>query len=223
MQLLAIETASEACSVALSTGADIIERYRVAARGHAELVLPWVSELLAEAGVALGDLDAIAFSRGPGSFTSLRIGIGVVQGLAWGAGLPVVPVSTLQAAAQAAVSEDVAAAVVALDARMQQVYSAPFALDADGIMRPVGAETVCDPAAVTRPLVEGFAAVGNGWARYAVLERLAGQLSSIHPDTGPTASAVIQLARHWLRDHSALPPEMAQPVYVRDKVADKPA
>ena len=89
-------------------------------------------------------------------------------------------------------------------------------------MWPTSAETVCDPAAVTRPPIEGFAAVGNGWARYEALEQLGTQLISVHPDTWPTASAVIALAAHWLEENDALPPEQAQPVYIRDKVADKP-
>jgi tRNA threonylcarbamoyladenosine biosynthesis protein TsaB len=222
MRLLAIETASEACSVAVLCGDDTIERYRLAARGHAELILPWVGEVLAEAGVPLGELDAIAFSRGPGSFTSLRIGIGVVQGLAWGAGLPVVPVSSLQAAAQAAVGADVAAAVVAMDARMGQVYCGTFVADSGGVMQAAGEETVCDPGEVRRPLVEGFSAIGNGWDRYEALARLAAQFVSVHAEVGPRAASVADLARHWLQDNEALPAEMAQPVYLRDRVAEKP-
>ena len=167
MKLLAIETASEACSVALSVHGETREKFSLAPRGHAELILPWVNGLLAGAGVKIQNLDAIAFSRGPGSFTSLRIGISVAQGLAWGAGLPVVPISSLQATAQAAVREGVVAAIVAMDARMQEVYCGAFNVNNEGIMLPTSAETVCDPAAVTRPPIEGFAAVGNGWALLA--------------------------------------------------------
>ncbi len=222
MQLLAIETSSEACSVALSTGADVIQRFTVQPRAHAELILPWVNELLAEAGLALGGLDAVAFSRGPGSFTSLRIGIGVVQGLAWGAGLGVVPVSSLQATAQAAVAEDVAAAVVAMDARMRQVYCGAFVLGETGHMQAASGEVVCDPGEVVRPLIEGFAAVGNGWSRFEELERLGRQFISVHDAVWPTAAAVAGLAGEWLKDQEALPAEQAQPVYLRDKVAEKP-
>ena len=94
MKLLAIETATETVSVALELNGEVHERYLHAPRQHAELLLPWVEELLAEAGVGFSVLDAIAFSRGPGSFTSLRIGIGVVQGLAWASDCPVIPVSS---------------------------------------------------------------------------------------------------------------------------------
>ena len=107
MNLLAIETATETCSVALSINGEVMELYEHAPRQHAELLLPWVRQLLAEAGLTFNSLDGIAFSRGPGSFTSLRIGIGVVQGLAWASDLPVVPVSSLAATAQAAVGEGV--------------------------------------------------------------------------------------------------------------------
>ena len=121
MKLLAIETATESCSVALSVEGQVFERSIVSPRAHADLLLPWVEELLSEGKLTLKELDAIAFSRGPGSFTSLRIGIGATQGLAWGADIPVVPVSSLQSAAQASVERGVTAAIVALDARMNEV------------------------------------------------------------------------------------------------------
>ncbi len=209
--------------MALSLDGDASERFSLAPRGHAERVLPWVEELLAEAGLGLRGLDAIAFSRGPGSFTSLRIGISAVQGLAWGADLPVVPVSSLQATAQAAVADDVAAALVTMDARMQQVYCGAYHLNPEGVMLPASDELLCDPGQVARPPVEGFAAVGNGWVRFDALRALGKQLLSVHPDTWPTATAVAVLAEHWLRDHEPLPAEQAQPVYLRDKVAERPA
>ncbi len=145
-----------------------------------------------------------------------------MQGLAWGADLGVVPVSSLQATAQAAVAEDVAAAVVAMDARMRQVYCGAFVLGETGLMQPASGEVVCDPGEVARPLVEGFAAVGNGWSRFEELERLGRQFISVHDAVWPTAAAVAGLAGEWLKDQEALPAEQAQPVYLRDKVAEKP-
>ena len=124
MKLLAIETAFESFSVALRLGGETLERSRVAPREHASLLLPWTEELLAESGMTLGALDAFAFSRGPGSFTSLRIGIGVAQGLAWGADLPVAPVSSLLATAQAGLPQSGPEnAVIAMDARMDEVFA----------------------------------------------------------------------------------------------------
>jgi len=134
-KLLAVETSTEICSVALYSDGDCSEYYENAPMRHAELLLPAVQTLLDGAGLPLAGLDAIAFGRGPGSFTSLRIGIGVVQGLAWGAGLPVIPVSSLAAVAQAAIAvttAEISTICVAMDARMQEVYTANFQRRDDG-------------------------------------------------------------------------------------------
>jgi len=222
MKLLALETAFEPCSVALWQDGECLERYALEPRGHAGLVLPWVDELLAESGLALQSLDAVAFSRGPGSFTSLRIGISAVQGLAWGAGLPVVPVSSLRATAQAVATQGVRKAIVAMDARMGEVFAGAFALE-NGIMAAAGDERVCAPEDVTAPDTPGWAGVGNGFTRYEALEELAPGLGSLHADTWPRASIVATLAADWLASNEGLPAEAAQPVYLRDKVAEKPA
>ncbi len=223
MKILAIETATECCSVALSIDGELRERSALAPRGHAELLLPWVSELLAEGAVSLQDLDALAFSRGPGSFTSLRIGIGVTQGLAWGAEIPVVPVSSLQSTAQVAAGEGVKAAIVALDARMNEVYSGAFRLDDQQLMQAVGKETVCAPERVAAPDDGAWSGVGNGFARYPELSALGENLNSLHAETWPSAAAMVTLATHWMKSNKPLAAEQAQPVYLRDKVARKPA
>lgn len=222
MNLLAIETATETCSVALSTGGEVLERYQHAPRKHAELLLPWVQQLMAEAELDFGSLDAIAFSRGPGSFTSLRIGIGVVQGLAWASGRPVIPVSSLAATAQSAADEGIGSALVALDARMEEVFTGAFVVNDRGVMTPVANEQVCSPEDVPPPTRAGTVGVGVGFARYAALENLFAQLDGVRSDLWPRASTVITLAREWLRDNEALPAEQAQPVYLRDNVAKKP-
>lgn len=221
MKLLAIETATETCSVALSVNGAVIDRYRHAPRLHAELLLPWVQELLAEAGLDFSSLDAIAFSRGPGSFTSLRIGIGIVQGLAWASDLPVIPVSSLAATAQSATSEGIDSALVALDARMNEVFTGRFLLDDDGIMKAVNAEKVCAPEDVGLPVDPGVFGIGIGFDRYDTLKDMTGHLAGVRPDIWPKASSVITLAQAWLRSHEALPAEQAQPVYLRDNVAKK--
>mgnify|MGYP001827670502 FL=1 len=221
MNLLAIETATETCSVALAVGTALQERYEHAPRKHAELLLPWVQQLMAEAGIGFNALDGIAFSRGPGSFTSLRIGNGLVQALAWAADRPVIPVSSLAATAQVAAQQGISSALVALDARMNEVFTGAFALNDRGIMVPAGPERVCSPVDVSLPDRSGTVGVGIGFARYEALEKLASQLQDVRPDVWPRASAVIRLAREWLRENEALPAEQAQPVYLRDNVAKK--
>ena len=148
MKILALDTATEACSVALGVGDRVLERYVELERGHAEQLLPMVDELLAEGGVALGALDAIAFGRGPGGFTGVRLAASVAQGLAFGAGIGVVPVSDLAAVAQRAVGlvAGVRRVLAVNDARMREVYWAEFAVH--GLVTPGGIERVSPAAAV---------------------------------------------------------------------------
>jgi tRNA threonylcarbamoyladenosine biosynthesis protein TsaB len=224
-ELLAVETSAEACSVALGIDGEINEFFEHAPLRHAEVLLPAIERLLQQSGRALATLDGIAFGRGPGSFTSLRIGIGVVQGLAWAAGLPVIPVSSLAAAAQAATANDDAPAtptVVALDARMGEVYAAEFRVGADGLVRPAGAERVCDPAQLQLPQAGTFIAVGNGFERFDILRQAAVQALDCRQSVWPTAAAVHRLAEDWLLSNEPLPAAMAQPVYLRNDVAVKP-
>ncbi len=221
MNLLAIETATETVSVALAINGEVIERYEHAPRQHAELLLPWVEAVLAEAGIGFSSLDAIAFSRGPGSFTSLRIGIGVVQGLAWASDRPVIPVSSLAATAQSAFDEGINYALVALDARMNEVFTGTFEANSNGIMVPVNDEKVCGPEDVQVPANSETYGIGIGFDRYEALQDLSGQLAGIRSDIWPKASSVLTLARHWLQSNEALPAEQAQPVYLRDNVAKK--
>jgi len=222
MNLLAIETSTETCSVALAVRGEILECYEHAPRKHAELLLPWVQQLLAEAGVVLNSLDGIAFSRGPGSFTSLRIGIGVVQGLAWASDRPVIPVSSLASTAQTAADEGITSALVALDARMNEVFTGSFAVNDRGIMVPVSDERVCSPGDILPPAKAGTFGVGIGFARYDALNELGRHLDGVRSDLWPRAGTIIRLAQEWLRTNTALPAEQAQPVYLRDNVAKKP-
>jgi len=224
-KLLAVETSSEACSVALSLDGDLRERHEHAPMRHAELLLPAISGLLAEAGLRVADLDAIAFGRGPGSFTSLRIGIGVVQGLAWAADIPVVPCSSLVAVAQEACQRAGAfegRVCVAVDARMKEVFSAEFSSLPGMPLQAIGAERVGAAGAVRRP-VGPWVAAGNGFARFPELAALAGDAEACFADLWPRASFIAQWALDWLGQHEALPASAAQPVYVRNDVAEKPA
>jgi len=222
---MAIETSSEACSVAICFDGETREKFQHAPMRHAELLLPAIQSLLAEAALPLAGLDAIAFGRGPGSFTSLRIGIGVAQGLAWGADLPVVPVSSLAAVAQEAadlIHGESRRILVALDARMQEVYSCSFLPDERGLVRAGGEEVVCSPGALAIAGDESFLAVGNGFERFAELESLAGRAEHFYPAIWPRAAMISKLAQDWLNANDALPAAMAQPVYIRNKVAEKP-
>ena len=215
--------------MALCVGDEIDEVFEFAPMRHAELLLPAVRSLLARADQTLTGLDAIAFGRGPGSFTSLRIGIGVVQGLAWGAELPVVPVSSLASAAQSAAERTAAEGAasvsrirVALDARMQEVWTADFDTDADGLVRPCGEERVCAPSKLAEEFPVPFIAAGNGFERFEELAALGRQAARCDPEAWPRAATVIRLAKDWLQHNEPLPAAQAQPTYIRNKVAEKP-
>lgn len=223
MNILAIETATESCSVALEVGGQVWQRYQHAPRQHAELLLPWVQELLREAGIGFEDIDVVAFSQGPGSFTSVRIGIGVVQGIAWAADCPVVPVSSLAATAQVAAEQGVETALVALDARMGEVFTGLYRLGDKGVMILDGEEQVCPPDTVQVPSDNQVCGVGIGFDRYPDLCSQREQLAGVKADVWPQAQAVLKIAKIWLSERPPLPAEQAQPVYLRDNVAKKTA
>lgn len=226
-RLLAIETSSEACSVSLTVDGEELTREYHQPRRHAELILPAVQEVLAEAAMSLTALDAVAFGRGPGSFTSLRIGIGAVQGLAWGAEIGVVPISSLAALALGAAAQQGAEAgtmvITAMDARMGEVFHGNFRVSDSGLVSPLGDERVSPPASVALPRLAKLIGAGNGFQRYPDLTRLSTSLEAVLPNLWPSATGVARLAEAWLGEHQALPPHMAQPVYIRDDVAQKPA
>ena len=222
MKILALDTATEACSAALLCGGSVYERHDIAPRRHAELVLPMVDGVLAEAGVGLADLDAIAFGRGPGAFTGVRIAAGVTQGLALGAGLPVIPVSSLAALAQPALGK---AAVVlpAIDARMGEVYWAAYESGQDGLVTALTGEQVASPDAVQVPSTGQIFGVGSGWGAYRErLERiLDGRISGVDPDRFPLAKDMLPLAVREYKAGRCVSAEQALPVYLRDNVVQQ--
>ncbi|KPJ82055.1 MAG: hypothetical protein AMJ58_02625 [Gammaproteobacteria bacterium SG8_30] len=227
MRILGLDTATEACSAALLVEDEVFERYEVLGRGHAERLLPMVQAVLAEAGTALAALDAIAFGRGPGGFTGLRIAAGVAQGLAFGASLPVVPVSDLAAlAARAARLRGGRHVLACLDARMAQVYWAAFdCLDPDA---PVALtpEAVSDPGRLTLPELQGdppmFFGAGHGFAAYPALHTLLeGQLSGFDAELLPHAREIARLGAGEFRAGRTVDPVEAVPVYLRDEVAHR--
>lgn len=223
-RVLAIETATEACSAALLCGGEVAERFEVAPRRHAELVLPMVERLLAEAGAGLRELDGIGVGRGPGAFTGVRIATAVVQGLALAADLPVVPVSTLAAIAQGAVRDDAGPRVLAaIDARMGEVYWGAFVADGDGLVEAAGEESVAPPDRVPTPPGSGrWFGAGTGWGSYhEALRRHLGdtRVGGWEDDRLPRARDVVRLAAAGLERGGAVAPERAVPVYLRDRVA----
>ncbi|RTL51456.1 MAG: tRNA (adenosine(37)-N6)-threonylcarbamoyltransferase complex dimerization subunit type 1 TsaB [Rhodocyclaceae bacterium] len=217
MNLLALETSTALLSVALCQGSDLLVRSEHHANGGSDRILPWVRELLAEAGLSLQQLDGIAFGAGPGGFTGIRLSCGIAQGLAYGADLPVLGVCSLEALALACGGQRVYAC---LDARMNEVYAAAYELNDD---EPVAVlpPTVVAPALAPLPPGPGWIGAGDGFAAYdgALPLRLGAAISEMKVDLLPTAKAVAHLARSRFARGEGVAAELAQPLYVRDKVA----
>ena len=226
MNLLAIETATEACSVALLHGGVLIDRSELAPRRHAELILPMAEELLAEAGIVRKQLDAIAVGQGPGAFTGVRLAISVAQGLALALDIPVVPVSSLAALAMQA-PQNGAAILAAIDARRAEIYAGAFQMGTGGIdsqinsPRPLMKECVTSAADLLLPQAEAWNVLGTGWRAYggAIRERLPSPPRWTDGDRYPQACDVARLAAPLFAAGKSVAPEQALPVYLRDKVA----
>lgn len=224
-KILALDTSTDACSAALLLDGQLLKRFKVEPRRHTHLLLPMVDELLQEAGVALKRLDAIAFGRGPGSFAGIRIATGAAQGLALAAGLPVIPVSTLECMATEHLLASGAAdmhLLTALDARMDEVYWCAWEA-CDGKLSRLTPERVGAPADMqVDGLNSGFAALGSGW-RYAdgmpaeLVAAAADPLIELYPNA---ATMALIAAEAFARGETVVPDEV-QPVYLRDQVAWK--
>ncbi len=232
MRILALDSATENCSVALLVGRRLIAREQLLERGHAEHILPMADALLKEADMSLGALSAIAFGRGPGSFTGVRLAASVAQGLAFGAGLPVVPISDLRALAQRVMELDAAVTrvLVCNDARMHEVYWGCFERAAAGAVAAAAQEEqVGRPATVALPASwsktpGAVHASGSGFAAYPELRSaLAGCLDRVHDGLLPRAAEIARLAVPEVASGRVLPAEQALPVYLRDDVTHAPA
>jgi tRNA threonylcarbamoyladenosine biosynthesis protein TsaB len=220
MRILAIDTSTETCAVALGDGRAWDERSLVAGHRHSDLLLPMIRGLLDDHGATLAQLDGVAFGAGPGAFTGLRIACGVAQGLALGAGLQVIGVSTLEALAETARQRHGAGKVIAaLDARAQEIYVAAYRHDGVRWHQAV-APAVIGPAAVTLPDGGGWTGVGSGFAAYPALrERCLPVLASCEPTLFPTATAIGTLALPRLAGGEGVAARDAAPIYLRHKVA----
>jgi len=217
LKILALDTSTEYCSVALWRDGEVDTRETHAGQRHSELLLGMVDELLGRHKMQVGELDGIAFGQGPGSFTGLRIACGVTQGLAFAAGLPVVGISTLLAMAEAAHAERV---VCCLDARVHEIYHAAY--DKSGGEW----ETVCEPglwAPAESPLLPAgtWHGCGSGFAAYreALMQRYDGCLGGVTPDLFPHAQDIARLAVPLFEQGKGADAALAAPLYIRDKVA----
>ncbi len=230
MNLLAFDASTEACSVALIFNGELHTRYELCPQSHSQLLLPMIDEVLKAANCQLAQLDGLVFGQGPGSFTGVRIGIGVAQGLAFAANLPLVGVSTLQAMAQLAYEKTQQSQVVAtIDARMSEVYNGFYLLDDNNIMQPVLPEAVLAPELLAEHLAQAFNeqnisaayGVGTGWQAYEK------QLSALKTNQGepeilfPHAEAMLIIAHAKFIKEESVSAEQAEPVYVRDTVSWK--
>ncbi|HET8818860.1 MAG TPA: tRNA (adenosine(37)-N6)-threonylcarbamoyltransferase complex dimerization subunit type 1 TsaB [Xanthomonadaceae bacterium] len=223
MKLLAFETATEACSVALWIDGEVRERYEVAPRRHAELSLPWAEALLAEAGLRRSQLDALAVSRGPGAFTGVRLGISLVQGIALALDRPVVAVSTLAVLAAGAAPPDGRArhVLASIDARMGEVYAGAFEWRDGGVVA-IGAESVGPAGEVElAPAIAHWHGVGTGFAagENALAHCLGARLSHVDAAALPHAGDLARLAAGAAGRGECLAPERVEPAYLRNRVA----
>jgi tRNA threonylcarbamoyladenosine biosynthesis protein TsaB len=224
MKLLAIDTTEAACSAALLIDGQVNETFDIVPRRHSELILPMIDGLLHDAGMTPADLDVLAFARGPGSFTGVRIAAAVIQGIATATGLRVVPVSSLLALAQGAIREHGVTKVLAgFDARMKEVYWAVCEADQDGRARLIDEEIVCAPESVPLPNGTDWYGLGSAWAGYpdALAARLKGSLSGCDANAMVHAQDVARLAAAEFAAGNAVKAEQALPVYLRDQVAKK--
>ena len=225
MRILAIDTATEACSAALWNDGATTAHFELCPREHTQRILPLVQDILTETHVKLTELDALAFGRGPGSFTGVRIGIGVAQGLALGANLPMIGVSTLATMAQGAFRKTGATRVLAaIDARMGEVYWAEYQRDEQGVWQGEETEAVLKPEAVNERLKQlsgEWATVGTGWAAWPDMSADTGIMLRDGDVSLPEAEDMLPIACQLLAQNKTVAVEHAEPVYLRNEVAWK--
>jgi len=220
VRLLALDTATEACSVALQSGDEIISRFAEVGRSHAQQILGMVEAVLAEAQLSLSMLDGLAAGVGPGSFTGVRISVAVAQGLAFGADLRVVPVSSLEALASQAVQGGAQQALACLDARMGEVYWGCFAADPARGLAALGPGYVGAPESVRLPTTGDFQGIGRGFSAYPQLAGLPGlKVLSEDGHALPNAREIARLGARRLGLGEGIDPAELRPLYLRDKVA----
>jgi len=229
-KILSIDASTEACSVALQSGDEILDKYQIAPRQHAGLILPQVEELLIEAGLQLNQLDAICCNIGPGAFTGIRIAVSIAQGLAFGADIPAIPISSLENLAFVGRShnQEINHWLCAIDARMNEVYFAGFGLENKNVTR-IKEETVIAPQLINwNALLEQVGSekvglVGSGWEAYKEDMFTNSNIQQFHlvEDGFPNARFSLEIAVKKLKEREYLKAEELQPMYLRNNVAEK--
>jgi len=223
MKILALDAATEACSVALLNNDEVVSHFEICPQQHSQKLLPFVDKVLVDAGLSLNQLDGLAFGQGPGSFTGVRIGVAITQGLAFAADLPVVGVSNLAMMAQEAIERHQANVIVpAIDARMSEVYFGIYE-NVDGLARSLQTEVAIKPEEIDLPetIITGSAvSAGTGWQTYGDIlnEKMSVKETTIHL---PNAKYMLPLASAEFIAGNSLSAEQAQPNYVRDEVTWK--
>jgi len=224
MNIIALDTCTESCSAALLYQGELFEYVEMTQRGHSELILGMLDKVLTQAGIGMSAIDVLAFGRGPGSFTGVRVGVGVAQGIAFARDIPVVPVSSLAAVAQGAADQlDIDHLAVAMDARMGEVYWARYQLE-KGLVEVGDHERVCPPQEfLADPSSSAWAGIGTGWREYdAILrESFNNQLTQVSTEHYPRAASIVKLAQIEALAGRVLPADQAMPVYLRNNVAKK--
>ena len=217
-RILALDTTTEGCSAALMLAGEVTSRFERTPRGHTQRILPMVDQLLAEAELSLTALDAIAFNRGPGSFTGLRITVGVAQGLGFSVGLPLIPVSSLATLAMAQWRcSGISRVISAIDARMGEVYWGAYEISSLGEIAEVASERVS--AAGDLPRLSGiWCGVGSGWREYGEILCQRYQVSNTDPTALPEAAEVVRIAQHSWQQGEVIDAADARPVYLRNQV-----
>lgn len=220
MNLVAIETATENCSVALWINGEVLERSEVAPRRQAELVLPMMAELLAEANLSRSNLDAVAVGRGPGAFTGVRLAISVTQGIALGLDIPVLPISSLAALALG-VPNNGGMTLATIDARMGEIYYGVYQHNSSGLIDLLGEENVSPAEKLLLPENKQWNVIGSGWSTYRTIieKHLGDEPLWEEGERFPQAQHIAQLAAAEFKAGRGVSPEAALPVYLRDKVA----
>jgi tRNA threonylcarbamoyladenosine biosynthesis protein TsaB len=223
MKLLAIDTSSDACSVALQVGENISEKHVVEPRAHTRILVPMIDELLRGAGIELAELDALVLGNGPGSFIGMRIGASVAQGICYGAGLKIIPVSSLAAiAAEAIEAHGVDQVLVAQDARMHEVYLGRYQSDADGLPLASGDEEIRG-IGIFDDLGDNYVAAGGAWQKFPeLLDVNRAWISRFVDVEVPRARHLLRSGASSLENGGSIAPDALRPSYIRVKVAESP-